>query len=73
MARIGSPGTMRERQAIKATLADWGVSHPELTRRLGGRKKLAEHLIAGRQAPRGEALAAMPDVAVMDYVGRLRK
>ena len=39
--RIGSPGTMAERQACKAALADWGVSWTELKHRLGGRGMLA--------------------------------
>ncbi len=70
--RIGSPGTMAERQACKAALADWGVSWTELKHRLGGRGMLAKHLLAGRQAPRGQALAAMPDAVVIGYVERLR-
>lgn len=70
--RIGSPGTMAERQACKAVLAEWGVSFTELKLRLGGRAMLAKHLLAGRQAPRGQALAAMPDAVVLRYMDRLR-
>ena len=70
---LPSPNTHRERLAVKAVLQEWGVSWTELRRRLGGRGELAKHLMAGRQAPRGVALAAMPETVALRYLSLIRE
>jgi len=61
-----------ERRCIAATLQDSDLTWTELSRRLGDRPKVADHLMNGRCAPTSATLALLPDVIVWDYLRRLR-
>lgn len=63
---------LAERRCIAATLRDSSMRWKELSRRLGGRPKLANHLMNGRCAPTSATLAVLPDAVVWEYLRRLR-